>query len=465
MFPRLIKTQLAVFAVLTAVAVSVVTFNYLDLPRLLGFEQYPINVQFTSADGLYPGGTVTYRGIPVGKIHDVTFDAANVATAELSINDDVRIPAQLTARISSMSAIGEQSIDLIPAEATGPDLQPGAVIPPARTVALQPTAQLLDNLNGVAASVPKQQLTQLLDNVTTAFSSGPADLGPLLHSSNTILDQASANLGPTTSLLAGLHPFLDTQLNTGQDLRSYTRDLASLTDQLRTSDHDFRAVTNHGPPAFDQVSDIVDNVHSDLPYLLDDLTATGQVVKTYLPGLRQVLVIYPATVAALQSALTPPSADPGTVHLGLRPNIGQPPTCFTGFLPYANQRDFNDLTPRASIPNDLYCKVPQSDPRAPRGARNTPCFNAPGRRAASVEQCLGRPIGSMREFETTTGPHSSDVATGDDTTTARSPAAAALTYDPRSGRLLGPNGSLYQLLGVPAARTTEVTTWQQLLLK
>ena len=111
--------------------------------------------------------------------------------------------------------------------------------------------------------------------------------------------------------------------------------------------------------------------------------ATGQVVRTYLSGVEQFLSDYPATVAIIQNMLL---RHDGAIAATLRLNINDPPPCTTGFLPNPQRRDPSDTTDIAA-PGDLYCKVAPADPRVVRGARNTPCLNAPGQRGASPEQC------------------------------------------------------------------------------
>ena len=404
MFTRLIKGQLAAFVLLTVFAVSVIAVNYLDLPQLLGFEQYRVTVQFTNADGLYPSGEVTYRGIPIGRIEKIELGPDRVAQVRLAINNNARVPSNLTARAVSMSALGERSVELVPAGPAGPYLQPGAVIPTARSVALQPEAQILQSLDGLLTSVPKPQLTQLLDEVTVGFSHGSQTFGPVLDANSRLVGEAQANIAPTQSLLAGLGPFLREQLAAGQDLRAYSHNLALFTDQLRASDADLRGVLHHTPPALTEINKLLHRIGPNLTPMLDNFTDVGWVLNIYRPSLEQVLAIYPALVAAIQVTTMQPNTDAGTLHLALRTNIGQPPPCYSGYLPLTQQRDFRIETPIKNLPNDLYCKVAHDDPRDVRGVRNIPCLNAPGVRAASVEECLGRPLGSLRRFETAGSP-------------------------------------------------------------
>jgi phospholipid/cholesterol/gamma-HCH transport system substrate-binding protein len=449
MLIRRVKIQLVVFSLLTLGALASVAVNYLDLPRLLGFNQYPIVLQFSDATGLYPSAKVTYRGVPVGKVTGLRIQG-RVAAVDAAINDGVRIPADLRAEAHSTSAAGENYIDLLPLHDRPPYLKAGESISSDRTSSLPKVGELLTQLTSLATSLPPKQLDTTLTEVTAALQGGGPNLQMLLNGGLNLIQTASQNIEPTTELLRGLGPFLGTQADVSRQLTTTFADLAPFTGAVRGADGSIRDLLRHTPPAVDVVTGLVDDIRPDLPVLFADLTNVGRVVKTYIPGIEQVLVIYPATRAATQAALLPPGADPGTVHLEFRTNIQQPRTCYDGYLPYNTQRDFADETPRTSIPSDLYCKVPHNDPRAVRGARNTPCLNAPGRRGASVEDCLGLPMGSI----TDPVPNTSQSAT-------------VATYDPESGRSLMPDGTLIQLgdIGSTEGSGKEITTWQQLLLK
>lgn len=451
MFVRRVKLQLAVFAVLTVFGITTVSAGYLDLPTTLGFGQYHVTAEFADATGLYPGGLVTSRGVKVGRIAGLDLGSGAVARVDLALDDGTRIPDDVTAEAHSTSAAGENYVDLVPHRDSGPWLAGSAVLGTDRTKGLPSTGTLLDSLSALANSVPRDRLTRLMSEVTTAFNGSSDDLRQLLDSTRLLVHDAAANVGPTTELISALGPFLDTQQANADAVRTFTTNLASFTDQLGRSDADLRKAIQDGAPAADAVGGLLGRIEPEVPMLLHDLSSTGQMLKVYLPGVRQVLVLYPAVAAALQTALTPPGgADPGTIHLAVRPDVGDPPNCYDGFLPRADQRDFNDVRVRTNVPPNLYCKVAHDDPRNVRGARNTPCLNVPGRRAASVEECLGSDPGFV----------GSPLIGGD------SALEKALGYDPASGRVLGPDGNLYLLGGAGANQPgKEPGSWQQLLLK
>lgn len=112
-----IKIQLAVFAVLSLIAGAIMFFAYMQVPTVfLGIDRYTVTVQLPQAGGLYPGGNVTYRGVQVGRVQDVRLTDTG-AEAVLRLKSDVHIPADLNAQVHSVSAAGEQYVELLPRSA------------------------------------------------------------------------------------------------------------------------------------------------------------------------------------------------------------------------------------------------------------------------------------------------------------------------------------------------------------
>ncbi|RRO17967.1 MCE family protein [Saccharopolyspora rhizosphaerae] len=431
MLTRRIRLQLAVFAVLTVFGVGTVLVNYLDLRQLLGFGQYEVTAVFPDATGLHPGAMVGYRDVEIGKVRSVDL-GDGTAVATLGIDDDVRVPARLHAAIRSKSAIGEQSVNLTPTANGPPWLQPGDQI--TATTTLPRTDVLITSLNDLAASVPQDELTVVLDELTTGLGGKEPQVTALLENTRTVLHQAGLNLEPTVDLIRELGPFLRTQQQVAPETRSSLRDLAVFTEQLRRSDADLRGVFAHTPPAADELIGLQDRLTPALPQLLADLEATGQVVRTQLPGVSQTLVLYPAVTAALQRVVQQPGAAPASAHLGIRVSVNSTPPCYTGYTPMSQQRSFDDGTP-AETPRDQYCKVAPDDPRSVRGARNYPCANDPTRRGPTAASCGARP-------EEVVAP-----------------------YDPSTGGALLPDGHLVLLGDVRQQPRGEERTWRDLLLK
>ena len=71
MLPRFIKIQLALFTILTLIALVALGWYYLRLPSLAGIGQYKLYADLPRSGGLYATANVTYRGTTIGKVTDV----------------------------------------------------------------------------------------------------------------------------------------------------------------------------------------------------------------------------------------------------------------------------------------------------------------------------------------------------------------------------------------------------------
>src|SRR5262245_16027624 len=127
MLTRFVRTQLIVFIVASVIGVSAMVFGYLQVPTWFGIGHIEVTLELPGTGGLYRFGNVTYRGVQVGKVAAVT-PAANGATATLSLNSSPNIPADVQANVRSVSAVGEQYVDLVPRSDGPPFLRDGSVI-------------------------------------------------------------------------------------------------------------------------------------------------------------------------------------------------------------------------------------------------------------------------------------------------------------------------------------------------
>ena len=137
-------------------------------------------------------------------------------------------------------------------------------------------------------------------------------------------------------------------------------------------------------PTADQVNEVFSDVRESLPQTLANLEVVIDLLKRYHTGVEQVLVLLPQVGSIAQTVAAP---FPNEAALDLALAINQPPPCLTGFLPASEWRSPAD-TSLAPLPSGTYCKIPQDTPaNSVRGARNIPCIDVPGKRAATPREC------------------------------------------------------------------------------
>lgn len=385
----LIKRQLWVFAALTFAALSLTAFRYVNAPALVGIGVYDVTVEFGDASGLYPQAQVTYRGVEVGEVTDLDV-SPDGAVATLRLDSDVPVPADAVAELHSTSAIGEQYVDLLAEGGDAPFLAEGDAIPRSRAVEMPQITPALESLNRLMESVPRNQTRRVLTQLGHGFGRADRDLAGLIDSSDKFLTEAHANVDATTSYIAALKPVLRTQQHLAPSTRAYAAALSRLTGTL-AAEHsaDVRALLEAGPGGLDQLTRLATDLQPTLPMLAANLTTNADVLNTYLPHLRQTLVVYPATADRLQSAVNP-RADMGDVQLDLRITFGDPPSCQSGYLPVDQRRSPSDRTSR-EVDLLAHCKIPADHPTAVRGARNLPCPDSAAR--GSVPRACGLTFG------------------------------------------------------------------------
>ncbi|NLU82268.1 MlaD family protein [Rhodococcus sp. HNM0569] len=477
MLSRFVRTQLIIFAILTVIGLVVMSVVYVRLPSLLGIGRYNVVVELQSTGGLYPNANVAYRGTDIGKVRSVVL-GDDAVEANLSIDSGADVPGDVDAVVKSVSAIGEQYVDLIPRSDSGSRLSEGDVIPLSRTGVPQDVGDMLDQADVLLASIADTRLRTVIDEAFDAFNGSGPDLQRLIDSARLFVEEADANSDATQSLIDRMGPLLDTQTVSSDAIRSWTSDLVTFTDQLRASDPSLRSVLERGPSAAEQADQLFQDLRPTLPLLLANLVSVGEVSTIYHPSIEQILVLFPPLVASLSTAVNGGPEDEGAfVDFALE--LNDPPPCTTGFLPPDQWRSGDDVSV-PDTPSNLFCNVPHDDPTTVRGARNLPCMEFPGRRGPTPEDCrngfvpLGNnpPSGDVQSPDVpsfTTQPSSyggdgdAGAGAGGGAVPAATVPATARPYDPITGSYTAPGGTVYTQPDLASASTGKESSWQTMM--
>lgn len=385
MIDRLAKIQLSIFAVITVITLSVMAIFYLRLPATFGIGTYGVSADFVAGGGLYKNANVTYRGVAVGRVESVGLNP-NGVTAHMRLNSGTAIPSNVTATVRSVSAIGEQYIDLVPPEnPSSTKLRNGFRIQRQNTRIGQDVADLLRQAETLLGSLGDTRLRELLHEAFIATNGAGPELARLIESARLLVDEANANYPQVSQLIDQAGPFLQAQIRAGGDIKSLADGLARFTWQLRAADPRLRDPLADAPDAIDEANTAFSGIRPSFPALAASLANLGRVGVIYHKSIEQLLVVFPALFAAIITSAGGVPQDEGA-KLDFKIDLHDPPPCMTGFLPPPLVRSPADESVR-EIPRDMYCKTAQNDPSTVRGARNYPCQEFPGKRAPTVQLC------------------------------------------------------------------------------
>jgi phospholipid/cholesterol/gamma-HCH transport system substrate-binding protein len=380
---RFIKIQLVLFTILTIIAIVVLGWYYLRVPSLVGVGQYKLYADLPRSGGLYATANVTYRGTQIGKVTSVE-PTEKGARAEMSIDNRYKIPVDATANVHSVSAIGEQYLDLVPTGNGRQYLSEGQNVGNiSENKVPSEVGPALDAANRGLAVLPKEKIDSLLTETSQAVGGlGPA-LQRLVDSTTNIAQGFKDNLPQLNDIIANSAPILASQVNSGDNIEQWSRNLNIIAAQSAEQDAALRSGLQQAAPTLDQTTELFSGLRESLPQTLANLAVVIDMLKRYHKGLEQTLVILPQGASVAQAGTL--FKDLGQLPLAL--SINQPPPCLTGFLPASEWRSPAD-TSMAPLPSGTYCKIPKDfQANAVRGARNYPCADVPGKRAATPKEC------------------------------------------------------------------------------
>ncbi|GGF43293.1 ABC transporter substrate-binding protein [Marmoricola endophyticus] len=437
------KTQLIVFALITMIGVAFVGARYARLDRLFLTTDYKVTAQFPDSGGIFTGAEVTYRGDRIGQVTALELTKKGVDVVLSIDKGDDTIPADTVAQVGNKSAVGEQYVDLQPRTDSKPYLKDKSVIPSKDTEIPTSTVALLDSVDGLVKSVPKDDLKTTVDELGTAFAGTGRSLGQIIDTSNAFIGEANANFDVTTALIRDADTVLGTQIDKTSALQNFSRNLELFSNTLADSDPDLRKVIDNGGATADQLRTFLEQNEVELNRLLSNVATTGQVFVKHLKGLRQLLVIYPYVVEGSYSVLAKTDLDSeGTSGQQYNAQFGlvltQGPVCYNGYQTERRKPDggYNDPDGRADIPmND---KVRCADKPSVSNARGSQ--NAPEGRAATSYRA---PVVATY-----------DQGTGKVDWTDRAP-GSDVTYSGGAAKTLGTKDSWKWLLLSPVAADQE----------
>ncbi|MCZ4499492.1 MAG: virulence factor Mce family protein [Marmoricola sp.] len=361
------KKQLLAFVFITLVGVSYVGARYARLDRLVYDSAYKVNAHFSQSGGIFTGAEVTYRGVGVGQVSDMklTEDGVNVV---LRIDKGYdKIPADTLALVGNKSAVGEQYVELDPRSDAGPYLKNNSVIAPADTAVPVSTTEILTNLDQFVTSVPQDKLRTVVSELGSAFKGTGDDIGQIIDTSNAFIKTANDNFDVTKALIEDSNTVLRTQADKGSAIRNFARDLSLFSGTLADNDASLRLLIDNGSATATELQTFLAENQVDLGSLINNLVTTGNIIVKHLPGIRQILVLYPYMVAG---GYTVAAKSPTGYNARFGFILTQTPAvCKQGYDP-KERRSPTDLSER-HMDMDAKCTEAASKSNA-RGAQNAP---------------------------------------------------------------------------------------------
>jgi phospholipid/cholesterol/gamma-HCH transport system substrate-binding protein len=268
----------------------------------------------------------------------------------------------------------------------------------------------LDSAYRGLAVLPKEKIDSLLSEASQAVGGLGPSLQRLVDSTTNIAQDFRDNISPVNDIIGHSGPVLNSQVQSGDAIERWAANLNVIGAQTAAQDATLRSALQQAAPTADQLNAVFSGVQDSLPQTLANLEIVLDMLKRYHKGIEQALVYFPQEGSLLQAGSVWPGE--GIINFALGPilasiglglgtfpvgplvlppgagtDLNLPPPCFTGFLPASEWRSPAD-TSMKDVPSGTYCKIPKAfQGNVVRGARNYPCADVPGKRAATPREC------------------------------------------------------------------------------
>jgi phospholipid/cholesterol/gamma-HCH transport system substrate-binding protein len=261
----------------------------------LGAQPFTITVDLPRGGGLYSDGFVTYRGVDVGRISQMSLSQGG-AVATLAIDPGTAIPTSAIAHVHELSVAGEQYLDLVPSSGRGPDLHGGSVIPEDHTVVPVSVFQLLSDAGQLVGSIKSSEVRTITDALGSGFNDTGQALRNITVSGRHLIAALQAAQSATVTLINSGGSVLSTAQASSASIISFSQSLAAITAQLSASNADITAILANGVPTEQAVQQFVQSDGAALIQLIKQLDSLSDVAIAQQPAVLSLLQQLPVFV-------------------------------------------------------------------------------------------------------------------------------------------------------------------------
>lgn len=263
-----------------------------------GGGSYHLTAYFDRTIGLYESGDVQVMGMAVGRVDAIEIDGTQVRV-EMTIRDDVPLPADVRATIGQTQLIGERNVVLFPPwdaeqEASGAaKAADGDVIPNERTEVPVEPDEGLEAFNDLAQSLDGDVVEEFVSDSADVLEGRGERIGAAI-------DQA-AGLGTTLAeidqqLVAAadnLHVLSGSLATREEQLGALVDSFAQATDILASERTGIRSFLSSLVELTAQGSGLLDTYGDQLPGDVASATALASILERNTSSIDQLLTAFP----------------------------------------------------------------------------------------------------------------------------------------------------------------------------
>jgi len=275
-----------------------------------GGGRIEVTAYFDAAVGVYDTGDVLVLDSPVGEVTDVTLEADRVRV-DLSIREDVPLPADVQATIEAQTVLGERNVTLFPSWSAeleaedAPRLRDGAVIGLDRTTVPVEPDEALQSFNQLVSELDADVVGGLVSDASRILDGRGETLGRSLETTADLSETLAAVDEPLLDAAESLNRIAAVVNQRESQVRSLVEDFGVAVGTLAAERADTERLLSGLVGLTGEVGRILDVHGRQIPDTIASLVATMQVVQTNTDALTVMIDELPVVAESFEDAYKP----------------------------------------------------------------------------------------------------------------------------------------------------------------
>jgi phospholipid/cholesterol/gamma-HCH transport system substrate-binding protein len=265
--------------VILSIVLFVYTFISVANVRVRG-ERHVYKTYFRFAGGLEPGNVVRFAGLKAGVITAVQpwSDDPTRIEVVMEINDEVPVNAESAAQLASLSALGQNYLEITPGTKDAPLLEDGATIPSLETVTINDITKKLADVADTANVV--------MTNFNAEFAKMSDDIQKVLENVQELTGETNqksveALLANANAMVAEQRPKFD----------RITTQLNETLEKVELLTEDFRRVASRAETMVESANKTVDETREPIKRDLAELERTLTEARVLLQDIQALVAV------------------------------------------------------------------------------------------------------------------------------------------------------------------------------
>ncbi|MEV0296709.1 MCE family protein [Nocardia sp. NPDC050710] len=305
-FRALIKLAVVCTAAAFASGCSLLPESISSLPGQYLGEHLRISADFENVAGLYAGNEVAILGVPVGRVDTVTAKGSYVQVT-MSIEKDIKVPADAMAALISPQLITNRHVELAPAyTGNGPTLADGDHIPLARTRTPVELDRILQNFDQLGAALKgDSENGPMASRVLFPLLDGNGDrLRVTLDALSSAFEVTFANKDQIANTIVKLNEITQVIASNDQTVRDFSGRLTELVQLMGEQAPGLHAVITQLNDFVANTSTVVGQNHDQLAGALNRFVTITEQMRTNARALTEIVDVTPLFLQNYANAIS-----------------------------------------------------------------------------------------------------------------------------------------------------------------